>query len=247
VISLKSPSEIAKIRSGGKILAEILRGLPEIIRPGVTTAELDQWAENIIRGHHAVPAFKGYRGFPGTLCTSVNEQVVHGIPGGRVLKDGDIISVDVGVKFDDWYSDAARTYPVGAVSPLAERLMNVTRESLEKAIREVRPGKHLSDIGHAVQSHVEAAGFSVVRDFVGHGLGRELHEDPQVPNYGEPNRGVRLKPGMVLAIEPMVNAGGVQVRVLNDQWTVVTQDKSLSAHFEHTVAVADGEAEVLTL
>jgi len=153
----------------------------------------------------------------------------------------------VGVKFDDWYSDAARTYPVGAVSPLAERLMNVTRESLEKAIREVRPGKHLSDIGHAVQSHVEAAGFSVVRDFVGHGLGRELHEDPQVPNYGEPNRGVRLKPGMVLAIEPMVNAGGVQVRVLNDQWTVVTQDKSLSAHFEHTVAVADGEAEVLTL
>lgn len=247
MISLKSRAEIAKIREGGRIVAEILNGLPEVIRPGISTAELDRWAEALIRRRGALPAFKGYRGFPATLCTSVNEQVVHGIPGGRILKDGDLLSVDVGVKLDGWYSDAARTYPVGAVSPLAEKLMKVTRESLEAAIREARPGRHLSDIGHAVQRHVEAAGFSVVRDFVGHGIGRELHEDPQIPNFGEPNRGLRLKSGMVLAIEPMVNAGDFPVRVLKDQWTVVTQDQSLSAHFEHTVAVGEGEAEVLTL
>lgn len=246
MISLKTPAEIEKMRAGGKIVGEILKGLREMIRPGITTAELNRWAEALIRRHKAQPAFKGYRGFPAALCTSVNEQVVHGIPGPRVLKDGDLISVDVGVKLDGWYSDGAWTYPVGTVSTSAERLMQVTRESLELAIAQVQAGIYLSNIGHTVQKHVEAAGFSVVRDFVGHGIGRELHEDPQVLNYGEPNRGPRLKAGMVLAIEPMVNAGGYPVSILKDQWTVVTQDKSLSAHFEHTVAVLDGGAEVLT-
>lgn len=246
MISLKTPAEIEKMRAGGKIVGEILKGLREMIRPGITTAELNRWAEALIRRHKAQPAFKGYRGFPAALCTSVNEQVVHGIPSPRVLKDGDLISVDVGVKLDGWYSDGAWTYPVGTVSTSAERLMQVTRESLELAIAQVQAGIYLSNIGHTVQKHVEAAGFSVVRDFVGHGIGRELHEDPQVLNYGEPNRGPRLKAGMVLAIEPMVNAGGYPVSILKDQWTVVTQDKSLSAHFEHTVAVLDGGAEVLT-
>lgn len=235
------------MRAGGRIVAEILQGLRPLIQPGVTTQELDRWAEDVIRRHKAQPAFKGYRGYPASLCTSVNEQVVHGIPGARKLAEGDIISLDVGVKLDGWYSDGAWTYAVGKATPQAERLMQVTRESLEKAIEQVKPGNYLSNLGHAVQSHVEAAGFSVVRDFVGHGIGRELHEDPQVLNYGEPNRGPKLKAGMVLAIEPMVNAGKFAVTILQDQWTVVTQDKSLSAHFEHSVAVLEGGAEVLTL
>ncbi len=246
MISLKTPAEVEQIRAGGKIVAEILRGLADLIRPGVTTAELDRWAEKLIVSKKALPAFKGYRGFPATLCTSLNEAVVHGIPGSRVLKNGDILSVDVGVKLGDWYSDAAWTYPVGDVDAESRRLMQVTQESLELGIQAALPGQRLSDIGHAVQKHVERAGFSVVRDFVGHGLGRQLHEDPQIPNFGAPGQGVRLKAGMVLAIEPMVNVGGYEVRVLEDQWTVVTQDGKRSAHFEHTVALLNGQVEVLT-
>jgi methionyl aminopeptidase len=246
VISLKSAADLDAMRKSGRIVGMVLKGLEAKVRPGVSTLELDKWAEKLIRDQGAMPAFKGYRGFPGTLCTSVNEQVVHGIPGPRILKDGDIISVDVGVKLDGWYGDAAKTYAVGKISQEAERLMRVTAESLAAGLAQARSGKRLSDIGHAVQSLVEAAGFSVVREFVGHGVGRELWEDPQVPNYGEPNQGVRLKPGMVLAIEPMVNLGDYDVEVMDDHWTVVTKDHSLSAHFEHTVAILDGDLEVLT-
>jgi len=234
------------MRQAGKIVGEVLSQLPELIRPGVTTLELDQWAEKYIRSRGGLPAFKGYQGYPATLCTSVNEQVVHGIPGSRVLKDGDLLSVDVGVKLDQWFGDGAWSYPVGNVDPETERLMRITREALEKGVAQAKPGNRISDIGHAVQKHVETAGFSVVRDYVGHGIGRALHEEPQVPNYGEPNQGVRLRAGMVLAIEPMVNAGGFQVRVLDDQWTVVTQDRSRSAHFEYTVAITNEQVEVLT-
>lgn len=247
MIALKSPAEIEQIRLGGRIVAEVLQGLRDIIQPGVTTLELDAWAEKWIRSRQAAPAFKGYKGFPATLCTSVNQEVVHGIPGPRKLLEGDVLSVDVGVKYNGWYSDGAWTYPVGRVSPAAESLMTATREALEKAIRVVKPGARLSDIGHAVQQHVEAAGFSVVRDFVGHGIGRQLHEEPQIPNYGDPGQGIRLQAGMVLAIEPMVNAGDYAVKVLSNQWTVVTQDASLSAHYEHTVAVTRDAAEVLTV
>lgn len=246
MILLKSAAEIDKIRIGGKIVGEVLNGLKGLIHPGVATLELDRWAERFILGRQAIPAFKGYRGFPATLCTSVNQEVVHGIPGNRVLKNGDILSVDVGVKLDGWYSDGAWTFPVGEVSEEAQRLMRVTRESLELAVAAISLDQRLSDIGHTVQTHVEAAGFSVVRDFVGHGVGRQLHEDPQIPNFGDPGQGPRLKDGMVLAIEPMVNAGGFEVSVLDNQWTVVTQDGSWSAHFEHTVAILGGQAEVLT-
>jgi len=247
VISLKTSAEIEFMRAGGKIVAEVLRELKDRIVPGVSTAELDRWAEKLILGRKAVPAFKGYRGYPATLCTSINGEVVHGIPSAtRVLKTGDIVSVDVGARYHDWYADAAWTYPVGKVTPEAEKLIKVTRESLMMGIDQAVPGNRLADIGHAVQAHVERAGFSVVRDFVGHGIGRELHEDPQIPNFGNPGQGVKLKAGMVLAIEPMVNAGGFEVRVLADGWTAVTRDGSLSAHFEHTVALLDGQAEVLT-
>jgi methionyl aminopeptidase len=247
MVTLKSPAELEQMRRGGRILAEVLRGLRDLIRPGATTAELDGWAEKLIRRRGGVPAFKGYRGFPATLCTSPNETVVHGIPGPRVLRDGDLLSVDVGVKVGEWYSDAAWTYPVGQVTAEAQRLMRVTQEALELAVAEAQPGKRISDLGHAVQEHVEAVGFSVVRDYVGHGIGRELHEEPQIPNFGPPNQGLRLQPGMTLAIEPMVNAGGYAVKLLEDHWTVITADGSLSAHFEHTVLVREGSAEVLTL
>ncbi len=247
MISIKTPAEIDLLRRAGRIVGEVLNSLEDMIRPGITTQELDVWAEKLIRSRGAKPGFKGYRGFPATLCTSVNEQVVHGMPGPRILKAGEIISVDVGVRLDGWYGDAARTYAVGQVNPEAERLMRVTREALELGVAQARPNNRISDIGHAVQTHVEAAGFSVVRDFVGHGIGRELHEAPQIPNYGEPHCGVRLKKGMVLAIEPMVNAGQYAVRVLDDKWTVVTQDGSLSSHFEYTVALLDREAEVITI
>ncbi len=246
MISLKTAAEIEYIRTGGKIVGEVLRGLAEMIKPGVTTGELDRWAEKYVLRQKAAPAFKGYRGYPATLCTSLNHEVVHGIPGSRVLQPGDILSVDMGVKYKEWYSDAAWTYAVGEVDDASRRLMQATQESLELGIKAAVAGNRLSDIGHAVQTHVERKGFSVVRDFVGHGIGRQLHEDPQVPNFGAPGQGVRLKDGMVLAIEPMVNAGGYAVRVLGDQWTVVTQDGSRSAHFEHTVALINGQAEVLT-
>jgi methionyl aminopeptidase len=246
VITIKTSAEIDAMRQAGRIVGEILKQLPEKIRPGITTQSLDQWAEKFIRSKGALPAFKGYQGFPATLCTSINEQVVHGIPGPRVLKDGDLLSVDVGVKLDGWYGDGAWSFPVGKVDPESERLMKVTRESLELGVAQAKPGNRLSAIGHAIQTHVEAAGFSVVRDFVGHGIGRQLHEEPQVPNYGEPDQGVRLRAGMVLAIEPMVNAGGFGVRILNDDWTVVTRDGTRSAHFEYTVALTDEHAEVIT-
>jgi methionyl aminopeptidase len=213
----------------------------------VTTADLDAVAEERIVAAGAVPAFKGYHGYPATICASVNDEVIHGIPSnGRALKAGDIISIDVGASLDGYYGDSAVTLPVGAVSETARQLLRVTEESLYRAIEQARPGNRISDIGHAVQQHVEANGFSVVREFVGHGIGQRMHEEPQVPNYGEPGRGPRLAEGMVLAIEPMVNAGRQAVKVLADGWTAVTRDGSLSAHFEHTVAVTAGEPWILT-
>lgn len=247
MIYLKSQKEIEKIRKSCQLVAQTLEALKELIKPGVTTEELDRFAEEFIRKRGGIPAFKGYRGYPKTLCVSVNEEVVHGIPDKRRLKEGDIVSLDLGVVMDGYYGDAAITVAVGKVSELAKRLIRVTEEALYKGIEQARPGNRLTDISHAIQSHVEAAGFSVVREFVGHGIGRQLHEDPQVPNFGLPNRGPRLEAGMVLAIEPMVNAGTWQVRVTENGWTVVTADGGLSAHFEHTVAITSSGPEILTL
>lgn len=248
MIVLKSAREIALIRAGGRILAEAVGMLQDLVKPGVSTLEIDREVEALIARRGARPAFKGYRGFPATVCTSINEEVVHGIPSPtRRLREGDIIGLDLGAIVDGYYADAAVTLAVGGVPPEVERLIEVTRESLELGIAQARPGKRLGDISHAVQRHVEAHGFSVVRAFVGHGIGRELHEDPQVPNFGEPGRGPVLKPGMVLAIEPMVTMGGPEVRVLEDRWTAVTQDGSLAAHFEHTIAVTEAGPEVLTV
>jgi len=242
MVILKSPQEIEKIRKACRVVANVLEGVRTKVRAGITTKELDDFAEQLIRDAGAKPAFKGYRGYPSTLCTSVNEQVVHGIPSkGVVLRPGDIISIDVGAVVDGFYGDAAITVPVGSITNEAERLIKVTEESLLKGIAEAIPGNRLYDISAAVQSHVEAHGFSVVREFVGHGIGRSLHEDPQIPNFGERGGGPKIKAGMVLAIEPMVNAGGCVTRVKEDGWTAVTADGSLSAHFEHTIAVmADG-------
>jgi methionyl aminopeptidase len=241
VIVYRSRAEIERMRQANQLVASILGQLEAAVEPGVSTADLDAMAERLTRDAGAVPAFKGYRGFPATLCTSVNEQVVHGIPSKRPLDDGDIVSIDIGVKLHGFFGDSAVTVPVGTVDDRTVALLAVTRESLEKAIAQVQVGGRLSDIGHAVQAHVEAHGFSVVREFVGHGIGEELHEDPQVPNYGQPGRGPKLAEGMVLAIEPMVAMGRPDVRVLSDGWTAVTRDGSLAAHFEHTVAVtADG-------
>lgn len=248
MIVCKSPAEIARMRAANELVADVLEALGAMVAPGVSTADLDYEAERRVRAGGAEPAFKGYRGFPATLCTSLNSQVVHGIPSKKtILEDGDIVSIDIGVKLDGFYGDSAATYPVGAVSEEALTLMRVTRESLARGIAEVRVGGRISDIGHAVQSHVEAHGFSVVREFVGHGVGASLHEEPQVPNYGPRGRGPRLLEGMVIAIEPMVNAGKPAVRVLDDGWTAVTKDGSLSAHFEHTVAVTAAGPLVLTL
>ena len=230
------------MRAAGRLVGEVLTELSAMVAPGVTTADLDEAAENRIRDAGAAPAFKGYHGYPATICASINEEVIHGIPSGRrILNEGDVISIDVGASLDGYYGDSAVTLPVGPVSEQAATLLRVTEESLFKAIERVKVGGRVSDIGHAVQKHVEAFGFSVVREFVGHGIGQRMHEEPQVPNYGEPGRGPRLAEGMVLAIEPMVNAGKPAVKVLADGWTAVTRDTSLSAHFEHTVAVtADG-------
>jgi methionyl aminopeptidase len=230
------------MREAGRLVGEVLTELAAMVAPGVTTADLDEAAEKRIRKAGAVPAFKGYHGYPATICASINEEVIHGIPSGRrVLNEGDIISIDVGASLDGYFGDSAVTLAVGQVSENAASLLRVTEESLYKAIERVKVGGRISDIGHAVQQHVEAYGFSVVREFVGHGIGQRMHEEPQVPNYGEPGRGPRLAEGMVLAIEPMVNAGKAAVKVLADGWTAVTRDSSLSAHFEHTVAVtADG-------
>jgi methionyl aminopeptidase len=242
VIVCRSSAELTKMREAGRLVGEVLTELAAHVAPGVTTADLDELAERRIRKAGATPAFKGYHGYPATICASINEEVIHGIPSGRrVLNEGDVISIDVGASLDGYFGDSAITLAVGQVSEEAATLLRVTDESLYKAIEAVKPGGRISDIGHAVQQHVEAYGFSVVREFVGHGIGQSMHEEPQVPNYGQPGRGPRLTEGMVIAIEPMVNAGKPAVKVLGDGWTAVTKDGSLSAHFEHTVAVtADG-------
>jgi methionyl aminopeptidase len=247
MIVCKSPAEIARMRAASELVAAVLTDLEAVIVPGVSTGELDERAEAKIRAAGATPAFKGYHGYPATLCVSVNDEVIHGIPSRkRLLKEGDIVSVDVGAVLDGFVGDSAVTFPVGAVSERAARLLRVTQESLYGAILAVRTGGRVSDIGHAVQRHVEANGCSVVREFVGHGIGAVMHEEPQVPNYGPPGRGAKLAEGMVLAIEPMVNLGRPAVRVLDDGWTAVTRDHSLSAHFEHTVAVTGEGPLVLT-
>lgn len=233
--------------ASGKLVAEILVEIRERIRPGVATQELDQLAARLCLKKKALPAFKGYHGFPFNLCVSVNEEVVHGFPSGRRLKEGDIVSLDFGVCLDGYYGDAALTQSVGKVSSQADQLINVTRESLFKGLEQARAGNRLGDISFAVQHHVESRSFSVVRQFVGHGIGKALHEDPQIPNFGEAGRGILLKPGMVLAIEPMVNAGGSEVEIKADGWTAVTKDRSLSAHFEHTIAITENGCRILTL
>lgn len=246
MINIKSPDEIEAMRRAGRVVAIMLREVVKAVRPGVTTAELDRIAEEVARAHGAVPAFKGFRGFPATLCTSVNNEVVHGIPGKRRLKEGDIISIDTGAIVDGYYGDAAVTVPVGRVSAVARRLIEVTQAALDAGIRAARVGAHVGDVSHAIQSVVESAGFSVVREYVGHGIGASMWEEPQIPNYGLPGLGPVLKAGMTLAIEPMVNVGSYEVMVMPDNWTVVTKDGSLSAHFEHTVLVTEDGAQVLT-
>ncbi len=248
MIQLKSESEIAEIARGGAIVGELLDALEDLVRPGVTTAELDRLCEDFIRSHEgAVPAFKGLYGFPGSVCASTNAEVVHGIPASaRVLEEGDIVSLDVGVRLDGWCSDSASTFPVGEIDARTRRLLEVAREALERAVAAAVPGNRVGDIGAAVEGTVRGTGFSVVRDLVGHGVGREVHEAPQVPNFGRPGEGPRLLPGMVLAIEPMISAGSGSIRTLDDGWTVATRDGSRSAHFEHTVAVTEGKARVLT-
>lgn len=246
MILVKSSTEIEYMRESGKIVAKVHSVLKDMIKPGITTKELDEIAERIILEHEAQPAFKGYGGFPATICASVNEEVVHGIPGDRMLREGDIISIDVGALKNGYYGDSAKTYPVGKISAKAEKLIRVTRESFYEGLKFCKVGYRLSDVSHAIQMHVEAEGFSVVRDYVGHGIGASLHEDPQIPNYGPAGKGPRLSPGMVLAIEPMINAGRFLVRVLGDNWTVVTADGSLSAHYEHTIAITDEDPIILT-
>jgi len=246
LIVIKSPEEIEVMREAGHIVAETLLKLSEAIEPGIATAQLNSLAERCIRKYKAQPAFLGYHGFPASICASLNEEVVHGIPGLRRLKNGDIVSIDVGVYYKGYYGDAAMTFPVGEVSPLAMRLLTIARGALYESIKEACPGNRLYDISYAIQSYVESRGFSVVRNYVGHGIGSKMHEEPQVPNFGHPGRGPVLEAGMVLAIEPMVNAGGWEVETLNDNWTVVTKDRSLSAHFEHTVAIQDHGPEILT-
>ncbi len=247
MIILKTLEEIELISRASQIVAECHQILIRELKPGMTTLDLDVLTETYIRDHGAIPAFKGYRNYPKSLCASLNEEVVHGIPSKRVLKDGDIIGLDVGAIVEGFYGDGAVTVPVGEVQPAIGKLIQVTKDALSKGLEQAVVGKRLSDISSAIQIHVEEHGFSVVRDFVGHGIGRQLHEEPQVPNYGKPGQGPRLKPGMALAIEPMVNMGGVGVKVLEDGWTAVTSDGSLSAHFEHTVSIEpNGPPRVLT-
>ena len=246
MIELKSPSELEKMRAAGRIVAETLALIREMAKPGVTTLELDRAAEEYIRAQGAIPAFKGYRGFPATLCTSLNEQVVHGIPDLRHLEPGDIISIDCGAVIDGFFGDSALTLPIGEVGEDLRRLLTVTEESLMLGIAQAKRGNRLYDISHTVQTHVETNGFSVVRDYVGHGIGKAMHEDPQIPNYGKHGRGPRLEVGMTLAIEPMVNMGTYEVKLLDNKWTVITKDGRPSAHFEHTVAITENGPEILT-
>lgn len=244
---LKRPDEVDKMRSAGRILGACLAEVAATVRPGLTTLDLDRVAEAFIRDHGAIPGFIGYNDFPNSICISVNDEVVHGIPGTRELHDGDLVSLDCGLILDGWWADSGYSVPCGEPSPEVQRLMDVTREALERGIAAARPGNHIGDIGCAVQTYVESQGYSVVRQFVGHGIGRNMHEPPQVPNYGRPGTGNLLKPGYVLAIEPMVNVGGAGVHILDDQWTVVTDDHRLSCYAEHTVAVTELGPEVLTL
>lgn len=234
------------MRQAGRIVAIVLEALGREIRPGITTGELDEMASRIIQQHGAQASFKGYRGYPASICTSINEEIVHGIPGQRVLKEGDIIAIDAGAIYNGFQGDAAVTLGVGKISAEARSLMETTRRALEAGIAKARKGAHLSDISAAIQACAESNGFAPVREYVGHGIGREMHEKPEIPNFGEPGKGLILKPGMTLALEPMINAGDWRTRVLADGWTVVTADGSLSAHFEHTIAITDGEAKILT-
>jgi len=248
VIVLKSKNEIAIMHDAGRIAAETLQALKEMVKPGVTTAELDAVAQSIITKRGAKPSFKGYHGFPASICSSLNEQVVHGIPSRKVvLKEGDIISIDIGATYKGYVGDTAATFPVGQVSNKAKRLMQTTQEALMAAIAAAHGGNHLEDISGAVQDYAESRGYSVVRQYVGHGVGRQMHEDPQIPNYRQGKRGPLLKPGMTLAIEPMVNEGAAETLTLKDKWTVVTEDGKLSAHFEHSIVITEGEPEILTL
>ena len=246
MIVCKTPRELEIMRQAGQIVALTHQELKKFIVPGVTTGELDAIAEKFIRSHGAVPSFKGYNGFSGSICASVNQELVHGIPGDKVLKDGDIISIDIGAKFAGYHGDSAWTYAVGRISEEDQRLLDVTEEALFRGLNEAKPGERLSNISHAIQTYVETNGFSIVREYVGHGIGQELHEDPQVPHFGPPNKGPRLKPGMVICVEPMVNAGSRYVKTLADNWTVVTADGKRCAHFEHTIAITDTGFEVLT-
>lgn len=246
MIICKTDSEIQRMREAGRIVAITLEAMKKAVRPGITTKELDSIAETTIRKHGATPSFKGYNGFPGSICASVNEELVHGIPGSRVLQDGDIISIDIGACIHGFHGDAAITLPVGNITKEAQQLLKVTEQSLYEGIKQATTNNRLSDISHAIQTFVEANGYSVVRDYVGHGIGRDIHESPQIPNFGAPERGSRLRKGMVLAIEPMVNMGSYRVKTLSDHWTVVTEDGKLCAHFEHTVALTDAGPEILT-
>ena len=243
----KSKRELDKMRAAGRLVGQVLAHLRTLVEPGITTMEVDRAAEKMIRDAGALPTFKGYNGFPYSICASVNEQIVHGFPSNYKLKDGDIFSIDVGVTLEGFVGDTATTVPVGKVSEDRLKLIRVTQECLERAIEQCRPGKHLGDIGWAVQEHAEANGYSVVRDYVGHGIGRRMHEDPQIPNYGRPGLGPKIKSGYVFAVEPMVNLGTHHTKVLSDGWTVITMDGQPSAHVEHTIAITDDGPEVLTL
>lgn len=247
MIFIKSDKEIEYMKVAGKVVADTLDKVGEIIRPGVTTKEIDTFAENFIRKQGALPGFKGLYNFPATLCISVNEQVVHGIPDDRKLLEGDIVSIDCGSLYKGYYGDAARTYPVGKISLDAQKLIDVTKQSFFEGLNYAYIGKRLEDISYAIQKHVESNGFSVVRDYVGHGIGKSMHEDPQVPNYGRPNRGIRLVKNMCLAIEPMVNAGSYRVKTLRNNWTVVTVDGKFSAHYENTVVITEDGPNILTM
>lgn len=248
MVHRKSAAEIAIMAEGGKVVAKILKRMEEVVKPGITTGHIENEAERLARAHGVIPAFKGYSGYPSAICVSVNEEVVHGIPSNRrKIKEGDIVSLDFGALYKGFYSDAAVTLPVGKVGSGAKRLLDVTRNALMKGIQAAVEGNRVGDVAHTIQSFVEGNGFSVVKVFVGHGIGKNLHEEPQIPNFGEPQWGIRLKEGMTVAIEPMVNAGSDEVKVLDDGWTAVTADGSLSAHFEHTIAVTRNGPRILTV
>ncbi len=246
MVLLKSPQELQKMRQAGRIVAKVLELMKEQVRPGITTGELDELAHKVIVKSKAIPSFKGYRGYPASICTSVNEEIVHGIPGKRVLEEGDIISIDVGAIYRGYQGDAAITLGVGQIAPQAQRLLEVTQGALEAGIAQARAGNHVGDISWAIQNYVESHNMSVVREYTGHGIGRKMHEDPQVFNFGQPGAGLVLKTGLTIALEPMVNLGDWRTKVLEDGWTVVTLDGSWSAHFEHTIAIMDSEPLILT-